>query len=274
MAEEIMNNKWHGIAAMVERVATRKGRVQNGRFSIEGYQLHQLAIEAGACVEQALVGEQVAKGETAVDRKLLTNLEAMNCQIAITPDKVLTDLSNGRGLGDVFGLIRLPPPARLTDFMAGREQTLLLVAIDVRDPGNAGAMVRTALGLGTAAFIAVGDTDPFHPKAVRTAMGGVFALPILRYETYAPLAVELAACGVQTVATVPVGGMRLGGVGFLEKTAVLLGNEARGLPSFIRESADVQTTIPMSPKLESFSVNVAAAILLYEAGRGAKTCLG
>ncbi len=254
-----MNNKWRSIAAMVERVATKKGRVQNGRFSIEGRQLFQLAMEAGMQIEQVLVGE------TAVFPQLSADLEKMSCQIAITPDAVLTKLSNGRGLGDIFGLLRIPPPMPLSEFMDGREQALLLAAIDVRDPGNAGAMVRTALGLGAAAFIAVGDTDPFHPKAVRTAMGGVFALPILQYETYEALASELTACGVQTVATSPVGGVQLGDVAFGGKTAVLLGNEARGLPASICESADVRAAIPMSPKLESFSVNVAAAILLYEA---------
>ena len=255
-----MNNDWRGIAAMVERVATRKGRLQNGRFSIEGYQLFQLAIEAGTRIEQALVGERV-------DQQLLAQLEAMGCEIAIAPAPVLARLSNGRGLGDLFGLLRLPSPTPLSAFMAGQERALFLVAVDILDPGNAGAMVRTALGLGAAAFIAVGGTDPFHPKAVRTAMGGVFALPILRYETYAALAADLSAGGVQTVATVPVGGMRLGEVEFGGKTAVLMGNEARGLPPAIRDEADVQVTIPMSPKLESFSVNVAAAILLYEAGK-------
>lgn len=251
---------WRGIAAMVERVATGKGRVQNGRFSIEGYQLFQLAIEAGAQIEQALVGE-------FVDQQLLADLQAMGCKVTIAPADVLAKLSNGRGLGEMFGLLRLPPSAPLSMF-AKQKRALLLVAIDILDPGNAGAMVRTALGLGSAAFIAVGGTDPFHPKAVRTSMGGVFALPILRYETYAELEVELAANAVQTVAAVPVGGTPLGDVEFGGKTAVLMGNEARGLGMDVLETAVVQTTIPISPKLESFSVNVAAGILLYEAGRG------
>ncbi len=252
---------------MVERAATRKGRLQNGRFSIEGFQLHQLAIEAGARIEQVLVGESAAGRKTAVAQKVLADLEAANCQIVVVPDEQMRQLSNGRGLGDIFSLIRIPSPVPLPEFVAGRKRLLLSAAVDVRDPGNAGAMVRTALGLGAAAFIAVGDTDPFHPKAVRTAMGSVFTLPILRYETYALLAVELAACGIQTVAATPVGGVRLDAVDFGMKTAVLLGNEARGLPASIRESADVQTTIPMSPQLESFSVNVASALLLYEAAR-------
>jgi len=255
---------WRGIAAMVERVATGKGRVQNGRFSIEGRQLFQFAIEAGAQIEQALVGE-------TAEPQLLADLEAMGCEVAIAPEEVLARLSNGRGLGELFGLLQIPSPVSLTGFVAERDRALLLIAIDILDPGNAGAMVRTALGLGAAAFIAVGGTDPFHPKAVRTAMGGVFALPILHYETYAALAAELTACGVQTVATVPVGGMRLGEVEFWGKTAVLMGNEARGLPPAIYEAADIRTTIPMSPKLESFSVNVAAGLILYEAGISGET---
>jgi len=245
---------------MVERVATRKGRLQNGRFSIEGHQLFKLAIEAGAQIEQALVGEKA-------DHRLLTDLQAMGCQVAIAPAEVLAQLSNGRGLGEMFGLLRLPQSDSLSTFMAGRKRIVFLVAIDILDPGNAGAMVRTALGLGAAAFIAVGGTDPFHPKSVRTSMGGVFALPILRFETYAELATGLAVNDVQTVATVPVGGARLGDVEFERKTAVLMGNEARGLPIAIRDTADVRTTIPMSPKLESFSVNVAAGLMLYEASR-------
>lgn len=256
----MMNDDWRGIAAMVERVATGKGRLQNGRFSIEGRQLFQLAIEAGAQIEQALVGE-------TVDQQLSADLEAMGCEVAIAPADLLAQLSNGRDLGGMFGLLRLPQSESLATFMAGRERAVFLVAIDILDPGNAGAMVRTALGLDAAAFIAVGGTDPFHPKAVRTSMGGVFALPILRYETYAELAAELAAGNVQTVATVPVGGTPLADVEFGGKTAVLMGNEARGLPEGVLKTAVVQTTIPMSSKLESFSVNVAAGLLLYEAGR-------
>ena len=87
----------------------------------------------------------------------------------------------------------MPPPVALDALInsGAPDPARLLVAVDVVDPGNAGALVRTAHASGAAAFVALGVTDPYHPRATRTSLGSLFRLPILRYATTAPFLAEL-----------------------------------------------------------------------------------
>ena len=142
------------------------------------------------------------------------------------------------------------------------------VAVDVEDPGNVGALTRTALASGAVALAAIGVSDPYHPRAVRTSRGSLFKLPIVRYTSAEPLLDELAKLSVRTFGAVSSGGVApFEDPPDADPLAIFLGNEAFGLPARIRDRMDRLLTIPMRPGVDSFSVNAVAAILLYEARR-------
>jgi len=137
----------------------------------------------------------------------------------------------------------------------------------VAEPGNVGALIRTALACNAAGVICVGATDPFHPKAVRTSLGSLFKLPLARSEP-AQLASHLRAAGVHSLAAVARDGEALQHAAWPRTSiAVLVGNESRGLDAHWRDGADGRVSIDLCRAADSFCVNAAAAICLYEVQR-------
>lgn len=261
---------WRGAVERVRRAASAKGRARSGYFSLEGTRLHERALRAGTPLVQAVVGERFAADPQPRIRALLAALAAADCPVVRIPDAAMATLTAGRGLGDIVGLAPLPAQPTLTELLAQAESgpALFLVALDVVDPGNVGALLRTAHALGATAFISVGVSDPWHPKAVRTSMGSLFKLPVRRYDAVDALLSDLRDCTVETVAAAAGEGEPLPGVTFGGRdAAVFVGNEAFGLPAPVVAQMDRRLFVPMHPGVDSLSVNAAAAIVLYEVQR-------
>jgi TrmH family RNA methyltransferase len=201
---------------------------------------------------------------------LLSELRRSGCSLEVAPDAVLERLTAGRSIGAIVGLVRLPAPRKLDRVLSahGDRHPLLLAAVDVEDPGNVGALVRTGLASGATAFVAVGAGDPFHPRAVRTSMGSLLKLPLLRYAGLGDLLADCDRHGLMKVAAVSTGGTALPDLSFGDQgVAVLVGSEAFGLPEEVVAGMDARVTVPMAPGVDSFAVNAAAAIILYEIRR-------
>jgi TrmH family RNA methyltransferase len=140
-----------------------------------------------------------------------------------------------------------------------------LVLCDVRDPGNAGTMIRSADAFGVSAVISLGHcVDLYEPKVVRATAGAVFHLPLARCE-WPELRAWAADKGIATVATDLGGKVSLPGLTWAARTAILIGNEAHGLPEDVLTQADVRVKIPMSGRAESLNAAVAAGVMLYAA---------
>lgn len=260
-----VSSNWQGAVEMVRRVATATGRQRHGRFSIEGLRLHERALRAGVPLEQVLVGERLWQAESARVQQLLAELATAVPNLITIPDTVMSDLTNGRDLGGLLGLIPLPDAPSLAEVLSRVPKPLLLVAVEVVDPGNVGALLRTGHASGITAFVAVGRSDPFHPKAVRTAMGSLFKVPVVTLEDIAPLLTLLQNQGIETVGTAVQDGTLLPQANFSERgTAVFMGNEYWGLPPELQTQLNTLVTIPMAEGIDSFSVNAAAAIIFYE----------
>ncbi len=269
---KIMNdmNNWRGTVEMIRRAGTRKGRATGGYFSIEGIRLHERAVRAGVLVSHAITTSSFQEDSSPRVKRLLLDLKEQGCRLQIVADDVIEELIGSRDLGHILGLVRMPEQPLLANLIQDREmkRPLLLAAVDVKDPGNVGALLRTAHGCGATAFAATGTSDPFHPKALRTTMGSLFKLPVLYYPEARQLITDLEELGIEAVAAVVADGISLPQMRFSDAgTAVLVGSEAWGLPEAIQRAVDHRVSIPMTASVDSFSVNAAAAIILYEIGR-------
>lgn len=264
---------WRGIFEQVRRVQTPLGRAQTGMYSIEGIRLHERALRAGVSLAHVIVAQQVASDASERMHALLGELQARAVPVTTVPDTAVATITAGRDLGGMLGLVRLPVLPALADMVtAGPQPPLLLVAVNVADPGNVGALARTAHAAGASGLVAVGVSDPFHPKAQRTSMGSLFKLPFTVMPAVDPLLAALRELGIVTAATAVAAGAT--GEVLLPRfkppsggTAVLMGSEAWGLPSEILAQLDVRLCIPMAAGIDSYSVNAAAAIVLYELQR-------
>ena len=231
---------------------------------LEGLHLLAEAHASGLTIDSAAFARDTLA--TPEGRALAERLTRSGSDVSIVSRKVLEAMSPVQTPSGAIGIgCRSLVP--LSSALCARSPTLAVLAHDVQDPGNVGALMRAAEAAGATAFVACGSTaDPFGWKALRGSMGSALRLPIVRARTEAALD-ECAARGIQVAALAPRKGEAFFAVDFRPPTAFLLGNEGAGLPSMLLRRADCRLTIPMTAPVESLNVAVAAALVLYEAYR-------
>jgi TrmH family RNA methyltransferase len=258
---------WADALENVRRAVTARGRATLGAFASEGQRLLERGVRAGWCPRQVLFAASL-RGDAELGA-LVGSLASRGCRCFELPDAALLELSQGRRSGLVSALFELPPNPPLAELAArGPEPAVFLALMDIDEPGNVGALLRTALASGISAVFCAGQSDPFHPKAVRTSLGSLFKLPLFRAVSASELLADLQRLGVYCVAAVARGGEPLGQALWpRHKLALLVGNEGQGLPEALQGAADARVTIDLSQAVDSYSVNAAAAVCLYEIQR-------
>jgi len=172
-----------------------------------------------------------------------------------------------QGLLAVCPFIDVP----LADLVAGSPRLVVILA-NVRDPGNAGTVLRTADAAGADAVILAGDSvDPYNSKCVRASTGSLFHLP---FATGVPVAEAIAGVHEISLAVLAADGSatvrldQLEAAGRLGRpTAWMFGNEAWGLPADLLALADEAVAVPIYGRAESLNLAAAAAVCLYASAR-------
>lgn len=256
---------WRLALQEIKRLAVPEGREALGKFTLEGLRSMERALRNQTPIECALVSSRFVEEGNSRNHQLLDACMSRGVEVLIAPDQDFAELTGGRGLGDVFAILPLPPAPRLSDVFSKRAgRQLIVVGTETADPGNTGAMIRSALASGAAAFVGVGRCDPWHPKSVRTSMGSLFKLPILRMDLDGLLQ-QLRALEVETIATVCRDGDALGRFApDGERMAIFMGSEAFGLPDELVARLDRRLTIELPEGVDSFSVNAACAVICYQ----------
>ncbi len=147
---------------------------------------------------------------------------------------------------------------------ADAAQPLIAVLHGLQDPTNAGSLVRTALAAGLNGLVCTaGTVDPFHPKAVRAAMGASFRLPIACEVDAETLWASLRRGGYRLLSLDPHEGLDLRSTKLDRPTALILGREGSGLDPAVARLCDARLRIPMASGVESLGVAAAGAIAFY-----------
>jgi TrmH family RNA methyltransferase len=161
----------------------------------------------------------------------------------------------------VLASIRIPVTSLDAIDVAG----LVLVLHDVRDPGNAGTLIRSADAAGATGVVFTGHSvDPFNPKTLRATAGSIFHVPVAVAELDEALS-DFERRGAVTLATVVHGGVDHRRVDFTKPTAVVIGNEAEGLDAEVISRCGGAITIEMSGRSESLNAGVAGSLVAFEA---------
>jgi RNA methyltransferase, TrmH family len=249
---------------LFKQLAASKRRARKGSelMLIEGPKLLEEALQAGVFVlEVAFAGTPQAPAPEA----LLERARAAGATIRRLEASLLAGLSELESCQGVLALAREPRPA---DAPADVGPPLALAATGVQNPGNLGALLRSAEAAGaTAAWLAAGCADPFSWKSLRGAMGSAFRLPLHRGLPEHELVDALRSQGLRVLAADPRGDQRYDRMDYRGPVAVLLGGEGAGLGRELLEAADARVAIPLRGAVESLNVAVAAGLLLFEAAR-------
>jgi TrmH family RNA methyltransferase len=190
--------------------------------------------------------------------------------VTLVDDRALASLSDSVSPAGVVALCRHieAPLDRVLDVST----RLLAICADVRDPGNAGNVIRTADAAGADAVVLAGQSvDAYNPKTVRSTVGSLFHLPFA-IEPDPTAAVRAAqARGLTVLAADGAGEVDLFEADLAGPTAWLFGNEAWGLPDELAALADHRVAIPIHGRAESLNLSTAAAVCLYASARAQRS---
>ncbi len=267
----------------------RSARKDEGRFVIEGVNLLEEALATGASIEAVYVDGSWAEGLPDADgpedpgsRNRLSGLLERCVELGVP----VFELEPGV-LARVAGTVTPQPVIAVVETplfelseLKARSPQLVVVCADVRDPGNAGTVARSAWAAGADAVVCCeGTVDLWNPKAVRSSAGAVFHVPIVAAGAAIDVLAEIGEWGLKRLGTVSEGGVDYAAEDLTSRVAFIFGNESAGLPvEELRTQLDGLVSIPMARGAESLNVGMAAAVICFEVARqrrqGAPTSSG
>jgi TrmH family RNA methyltransferase len=248
---------------LVKRLRALKELGATDLALVEGFTLVEEALGAGVELVEAVSSPRAEKTERGA--AVLDRLVTAGVVMRRVDDAILDSLSEAETSQGLLALARRPS---FDEGAIYAGTPLVVVAAGLQNPGNVGALLRTAEAAGaTGAYLTTGTADPFSWKALRGAMGSAFRLHHVYGIPADQALARLRERKVMTLATVAEGGERYDTVDLRRPVAFLLGNEGEGLTSDLIASADARVTIPMAGATESLNVAVAAGVLLFEAAR-------
>jgi RNA methyltransferase, TrmH family len=234
----------------------------DGRAVIDGWHLVHEAHDARFRFETVAVTDAARD----VDARLLDELQAGGARVLTVSPEVLDGLSPVRTPTGIVAVVQRRRVA-LGDLLRS-SAPLVIVAVDVQDPGNLGAIVRAAEAGGGSGVVCAGScANPWRPKALRASMGSLFRVPVVTHADVAAVCIDLQAAGLAICATTPANGVSIYDADLARPCAILLGGEGPGLSDVVLAMAETRLSIPMCAPVESLNVAVAAGLLVYEARR-------
>lgn len=257
-----------GLAFRHKRVQRLRRLVDRGSFRdserafvLEGTKLLGEALDSGTPVESVYVaaGPRSSSIDGVVARAVAGGVRVFDLApgviervaATVTPQPVMA----------VAGYVDVPLE-RL------RGCRLVVVCVDVRDPGNLGTVLRSAEASGAGGVICCdGTVDVYNPKCVRASAGSLFHVQVVAGGEPVQVLDTLGSEGFRRLGTRAAGGSPYFATDLTGPTALVLGNEASGLPARVEDTLDGAVTIPMSGRGESLNVGMAAAVLCFEAAR-------
>jgi TrmH family RNA methyltransferase len=242
----------------LRRLLRKKGaRDAERAFVVEGTKVVSEALDAGAPVQSAFVAPGAPTD--LVERLLAAGARVYELEPGVM--ERVADTVTPQPVAAVVGYVDVPIESL-------RDASFVAVCVDVRDPGNAGTVLRSAEAAGADGVVCCeGSVDVYNPKTVRASAGSLFHVPVVVGGTPAAAADAMGSFGLTRLAAVAHDGADYASVDLTRRVALLLGNEAHGLPEDVAALADEAVSIPMAGRGESLNVGMATAVLCFESAR-------
>jgi TrmH family RNA methyltransferase len=241
------------------RLKKRAMRERDRRFLVEGVQGIVEALESGAPVEEVF---------TSLSGDLLEHVTRSAAKVSVPVRPVtsevmghLTSTVTPQGVVAVAEFVDVP----LSNVVEGG---LVPVLVEVRDPGNAGTILRSADAAGAEAVIfTTSSVDVYNPKTVRATAGSLFHVPVVRERGLDEVIHTLRGRGYAVFAADAEGPTSLDDLDLTGPTAVMFGNEARGLTPAAKSLADDAFRVPIRGRAESLNLAAAATLVMFASAR-------
>ncbi len=211
-------------------------------------------------IQKGLSGSLISELQNLVKEK--------HINVSFVPQEKLNKLSKGNHQGVVakispvkFAILE----EKIPEILENNSTPLFLLLDQINDVRNFGAIIRTAECTGVDAIIIPEKGGaPLNADAVKTSAGGVFKLPIIKVNHIKDAVYFLQASGVQIVAATEKSTNTIYEADFKKASAIVMGNEAKGVSNSVLKSVDYKAKLPMFGEIASLNVSVACGVFLYE----------
>ncbi len=238
----------------VKKLADKKYRNEYGLFTVEGHKLVYEFNRSGGEVAQIFVTEDACEKYEHI-------LAQVSCDEMYTVPRSLYEyISNEQSPQGIMAVCKIPKKK------CGIADGPALILESVRDAGNLGTIVRTAVALGIKTLVFSSDcADLYNPKTLRAAMGALFYANIIFTEDVVSFVEFLVANGRNVYASMlSEDALEISKVSFYHNDCIVVGNEGNGISEKLAGVCTGKVIIPMQPCSESLNASVAAAILMWE----------
>lgn len=237
-------------------ISSAKFRRENKQFALEGLRLCRDAVLSGYS-PVSLFYTKAAEDKSFDEIQSLKNAAQTCFEVSGDVFLAMSDTVSPQG---VMCVMNMPDNAEKSLEHNGKYAVLKGVAT----PDNVGAVARTAEAFGVDALIALGGCDVYNPKALRASMGALLRLPVLTMDDD-DFFRQCNEHKITAYASTPrTSALKIGSFDFNDGCAMIIGNEANGLPDEFIDRCDFAVTIQMKGKAESLNAAAAAAVLIYE----------
>lgn len=266
MTCELITSTRNSRVQEARRLRLTKYRSVAGQVLVESTKHIRDALDAGGRLLRIFVSQRSAHDREAaelVDKAVACGAEVLTCS-----DQVVTFLSSVETDQGIVAVFRSPyaDEADIVDRVAQGSMAFLLDRL--QDPGNVGAIMRTAGACGASGVIVSrGTADPLNDKVVRSSASALFSVGVARASSLPELIRSLKFAGVNVVATDPRSDRLYFDACLTGPLALIVGNEGDGVSEELLRLSDITVCIPMPGRAESLNAAVAASIVAYEAVR-------
>ena len=250
-------SKENTIIKHIIKLKEKKYRTEYSEFIIEGAKIVKEAIEENANIKNIFISEEALNSEL-VEKQLKAVIETEN--YILVPNNIFKLISDVEKPQGVLAVIEKSDENENIDFSAD----IILILDGIQDPGNLGTIIRTADSVGLKQIlVSKGTADAYNPKVIRSTMGAIFRVNIIEIENLKNSIEEIKENNFKIITTSLQTEKSIYDIK-LNKTAIIIGNEANGVSKESKELADINAIIPMKGKTESLNASVATGVILYE----------
>lgn len=256
---EKITGKNNDLVKNIKKLLTSsKERKAQGLFVLEGARLVFDVLNSFYEVKYFVATQQIVEKYSSQCEELIKKAEKSYLISLEVADKI-GETQNSQG---VFAVCKIKTEDKNTNTKEFNKQ----IALDnVQDPSNLGAIVRTSEALGIDRLIVSGGCDIYNPKALRSSMGSMLRVNLLRCDNLESFLKEQSNQGVKIYGTSPdKNAVPITDIDFSQSSICIIGNEANGISNQVRECCDKLVTIKMLGNAESLNASVAAAITMWE----------
>lgn len=270
-ANEIITSRNNPIVKWAASLSSKKGRDASKSFIAEGEKLSLEAMEAHLPISHVFIAE--SKKDTIIQKisSYISDTYYESTEAVILSDSAFQKISTEISPQGIITVIKYLDFFRDIDIIYKEEFILnpgerIIILSSLRDPGNLGAVIRSAAAFGVEHIILTSDSaDLYNPKTVRSAMGSLFRIKATVVKDMVSFVELLKRNGRRVFAAeLSLNARELSQIGLLPTDAVIIGNEGHGISKELSASCTGSVYIPISKKTESLNAAVAAAIFMWE----------